>query len=99
MKTSAAILAVSISANVINGPETLEPSIVNEVEHALSRAPVVSEPMTNAVADVFATNGLSATATAIRLVSLQKADGTWMVNGTNMTQEAVRILRDVSGLN
>lgn len=94
------LLAVTLSAHVINGPEAaLEPSLLNEVEHALSRAPSAStNEVPQVVGDVFATNGLSATAVAIRLVSTQGGDGRWTVNGTNFTHEAVSILRFVSGL-
>lgn len=93
-----AMLAVTITANVINGPDTLEPSVLNEVEHALAVAPADTDAAVRAAGDVFATNGLSVTAIAVRLVSLQKSDGRWRVGGTNFTHEAVRILESVSGL-
>lgn len=93
-----AMLAVTITANVINGPDTLEPSVLNEVEHALAVAPADTNAAVRAAGDVFATNGLSVTAIAVRLVSLQKSDGRWRVGGTNFTHEAVRILESVSGL-
>ena len=93
-----AMLAVTITANVINGPETLEPSVLNEVEHALAVAPADTNAAVRAAGDVFATNGLSVTAIAVRLVSLQKSDGRWRVGGTNVTAEAVAILESVSGL-
>ena len=98
MTRLAPLLAVTITANVINGPDALEPSVLNEVEHALSRAPADTNAVRRAGGDVFATNGLSAAAVAIRLVSLQKADGRWVVGGTNFTHEAVAILEGVSGL-
>ncbi len=85
-----AALVVQIPADP-DGP--LEPSVMNEVEHALGRAPECCR--TNAPAafgDIFATNGLSATAIAVSLVSRQGKDGTWIVNGTNATAEAVSIL-------
>lgn len=93
-----AMLAVTITANVINGPDTLEPSVLNEVEHALAVAPADTNAAVRAAGDVFATNGLSVTAIAVRLVSLQKSDGRWRVGGTNVTAEAVAILESVSGL-
>ena len=92
------ILAVTISAQVIGGGEALEPSLINEVERALGLAPAETNAAVTAVGDVFATNGLSATATAVRLVSLQRGDGCWFVGGTNVTAEAIRILEAVSGL-
>lgn len=99
MKTLGLICAATIVATVPDSPEVLGDSLLNEVDHALSRVP--SPPARTAPAvpqDVFGTNGLSATAIAVRLVSLQRADGGWTVDGTNRTEEAVRILTTVSGL-
>ena len=92
------ILAATISAQVIGGGDALEPSVLNEVERALMRAPAETNAVGAVAGDVFATNGLSATETAIRLVSLQRGDGRWFVGGTNVTAEAIRILESVSGL-
>jgi len=92
-------LAVTVVAHVINGPEALEPSVLNEIDRALAVAPCETCG-TNAVGpvgDVFATNGLAASAVAIRLVSLQRSDGSWFVGGTNFTAEAVRILSALQG--
>ena len=85
-----AALVVQMPADP-DGP--LEPSVLNEVEHALGRVPAcckTNEPA--AFGDIFATNGLSASAIAISLVSRQDKDGKWIVNGTNATIEAVSIL-------
>lgn len=98
MKALVSVLATTIVAHIINGPEALEPSVLNEVERALAVAPAETNVVPKAVGDVFATNGLPAAEVAIRLVSLQRADGRWLVNGTNFTTEAVRILESVSGL-
>ena len=92
------IFAATITAQLIGGGDALEPSLVNEVERALGLAPAETNAVATVVGDVFATNGLSATATAVRLVSLQRGDGRWFVGGTNQTAEAVRILEAVSGL-
>lgn len=94
------LIAVTITANVINGPDSvLEPSVMNEVEHALSIADVsATNCIRRQVGDVFATNGLTKASIAIKMVSIQKSDGSWMVNGTNYTVEAIRILENVSGL-
>ena len=88
-----ALLAALVVQTPADPDGPLEPSVMNEVEHALGRAPVCCR--TNAPAafgDIFATNGLSATAIAVSLVSRQGKDGTWIVNGTNATAEAVSIL-------
>ena len=94
-KFFAAALTVQVAADP-NGP--LEPSIINEVDHALSRVPVDAacavSTATNSVAlgDIFSTNGLSMSDIAIQLVSRQDSSGRWIVNGTNATAEAVAIL-------
>ena len=78
--------------------DVLEPSVQNEVDHALSLAPAEAFA-TNAVpsaaapfCDVFGTNGLSATEIAIRLVSAQRGDGRWTLGTNDVTAAAVRIL-------
>jgi len=98
MKLTLSILALTISANVINDGDALEPSVLNEIEHALSRAPELQPGETVSTTNSFSTNALSASAVAIRIVSRQGADGRWFVNGTNCTAEAVRTLRDLSGI-
>lgn len=101
----------------------LEPSVRNEVDHALSLAPsnvyaAVSAAAaraaapdgalpppgdaTNAATTVFTeaderffavTNGLSATDIALKLVSMQQADGRWFDTSTNdVSAAAVAIL-------
>lgn len=97
MKLFAAIVAAAIVAHVINDEEALEPSVLNEVEHALSRVPTFVPGEGCETTNAFRTNGLSATAVAIRLVSLQRGDGRWFVDGTNCTREATRILSAISG--
>ena len=42
------------------------------------------------------TNGLSRTAVAIRLVSMQRADGRWMEGTNDVTSAALRMLRELS---
>lgn len=75
MNWTIAILAAGIVVNLINdGGVVLEPSVMNEVEHALARAKPPAE-VRQIEGDVFATNGLSATAIAIKLVSMQVLTG------------------------
>lgn len=96
------ILALSLAVQPLADEDVLEPSVQNEVDHALSIAPavtnlapcVVSNLMkTAANGDIFATNGLSRTAIAIRLVSSQKRDGRWFVGTNDVTFAALEILR------
>ena len=78
--------------------DILEPSVRNEVDHALNRAPAAAATNDFASADIafarlYATNGLSATDVALRLVTSQRADGTWCVGTNDVTTAAVQILR------
>ena len=76
----------------------LEPSVQNEVDHAVSLAEAwlaTRQTDTNAVSgDLFRTNGLAREAIALRLVSLQRGGGWWLVH-TNAapTRLAVEILK------
>jgi len=93
------LLALAIAATVVVQPlvdsDVLEPSVQNEVDHALARAPQPAtgnrQPATALLP--FPTNGMSRTDIAIRLVSEQKADGRWRVGTNDVTAAAVRILR------
>ena len=93
------LLPIVITAHPLANPDVLEPSVQNEVDHALNMAStnaVAKSAAAREFAHLFATNGLSATDRAIRLISTQK-DGCWFWNGTNVTPVAVRLLREVSG--
>jgi len=69
-----------------------EPSVCNEIEHALARAPTNAPPT---VLLPFATNGLNLTQLAIRLVSTQGADGRWIAGTNDVTTAAVRLLKGI----
>ena len=91
---------VLIVAQPLTSGDVLEPSVLNEVEHALSVAPTNAVPESAAVAAFaayYATNGLSATEKAIRLVSSQNREGRWTVGTNDVTSAAVRLLRMLSG--
>lgn len=93
------LFSVAITAQPLVSGDVLEPSVQNEVDHALSLVPTNTVPMTasaQAFARLFETNGMNATSRAITLVSWQK-DGSWFYQGTNVTPVAVRILRQASG--
>lgn len=88
-----------LSVQVVADPDgPLEPSVANEVEHALDRVPPADacEDADVSLGDIFSTNGLSAADIAVSLVSRQDGAGRWIVNGTNATVEAVRILKALS---
>ena len=96
------ILAAALVAQPLVNEDVLEPSVENEVVHALARAPKVdATPKGDATLlsraerlylHTFATNGLSATDRAIRLVSSQQADGRWCVGTNDVTRAAVLLL-------
>ena len=92
LKTTALAFAAVITAHPLVNEDVLEPSVRNEVRHALSLAP------TNAPASAtlpVATNGQNRTQVAIRLVSAQKADGRWLVGTNDVTSAAVELLKEL----
>ena len=91
LKSSALFLAVSLTAQPLVNEEVLEPSVANEVRHALSLAPTNAPAAT--ILPVW-TNGLSRTQVAIRLVSAQGADGRWIVGTNDVTSAAVALLEE-----
>ena len=91
MLGKAIVIAAVITAQPLVNEDVLEPSVRNEVRHALSLAP------TNAPAATLLpvpTNGLNRTQLAIRLVSAQKADGRWFVGTNDVTSAAVSLLKE-----
>lgn len=97
-------LAAAIPIQPLVSPEVLEPSVLNEVEHAISRAPecAVAAAATNAAAarvEGLVPPGATATDAAVRLVSSQRRDGRWLDGTNDCTVAAVRMLLEISGLN
>ena len=86
------LLGVVLTAQPLVNEEVLEPSVCNEVEHALARAPTNAPPTRLLPVD---TNGMSRTAIAIALVSSQKGDGRWRVGTNDVTAAAVDVLRSL----
>ena len=91
LKMPALALAVTITAQPLVNEDVLEPSVRNEVGHALSLAPTNAPPATLPASW---TNGLNRTQVAIRIVSAQKADGRWRVGTNDVTSAAVEILKE-----
>ena len=88
----AIVIAAVITAQPLVNEDVLEPSVRNEVRHALSLAP------TNVPAATVLpvpTNGLNRTQLAIRLVSAQKADGRWFVGTNDVTSAATELLKEL----
>ena len=91
MKAPAILLAASITAQPLVNEDVLEPSVRNEVCHALSLAPTNAPAAT--IPPVW-TNGQDRTHVAIRLVSEQRADGRWLVGTNDVTTAVVEILKE-----
>ena len=68
------LLPVVITAHPLANEEVLEPSVQNEVDHALNVSSTNAVPLTAAARDfarLYATNGMNATERAISLISSQ----------------------------
>ena len=92
LKIPALVLAVSVTAQPLVNEDVLEPSVRNEVRHALSLAPTNTPASTTLPVS---TNGLNRTQVAIRLVSAQKADGRWLVGTNDVTSAVVEALKEL----
>lgn len=101
----ATFAAAAIAVQPLASPEVLEPSVLNEVEHALSRVPEAAYAAATNLAAFAATAmppaatnaAASATDAALALVSSQRADGRW-IDGTNdCTVAAARTLLRLAG--
>ena len=92
MLGKALVIAAVITAQPLVNEDVLEPSVRNEVRHALSLAPARSSAAT--VLPV-PTNGLNRTQLAIRLVSAQKADGRWFAGTNDVTSAAIELLKEL----
>ncbi len=95
--------AALVSVQPLVSEDVLEPSIQNEVDHAVSMAPQDAwVTATNAApilvtvdasqVDLFGTNGLSSTEIALKLITTQGADGRWCKGTNDVTAVALRIL-------
>ena len=92
MLGKAIVIAAVITAQPLVNEDVLEPSVRNEVRHALSLAPT-NAPTTTLLP--VPTNGLNRTQLAIRLVSAQKADGRWFVGTNDVTSAATELLKEL----
>ena len=92
LKTTALAFAAVLTAQPLVNEDVLEPSVRNEVRHALQVAPT-NAPATAALP--IATNGLNRTQIAIGLVSAQKGDGRWLVGTNDVTSAAIELLKEL----
>lgn len=91
------LLAVAIVVQPLADEDILEPSVANEVDHARALLPTNALPApTPRAFALIGTNGLSRTALAIRLVSLQRPDGRFFVGTNDVTSAAAPLLRIIS---
>ncbi len=102
MKTALAMLALSIPASPLVNEDVLEPSVENEVEHALAVAPsnsvaraaaaVAAPAYAPPLAELGATGVVTRTSLAVKLVSEQRADGRWLAGTNDVTAAAAGAL-------
>lgn len=102
MKTALAILGLTISASPLVNEDVLEPSVENEVEHALAVAPSNEVALAEAalaapeysppLAALGVTGSVTRTALAVKLVSEQRADGRWLAGTNDVTAAAAGAL-------
>lgn len=92
VKPIALVFAAVLTAQPLVNEDVLEPSVRNEVQHALSIAPT-NAPM--AMVLPIPTNGLNRTQIAIGLVSAQKGDGRWFVGTNDVTSVAIELLKEL----
>ena len=93
LKPIAFAFAAVITAQPLVNEDVLEPSVRNEVRHALSVAPTNAPPAATALP--VSTNGLNRTQIAIGLVSAQKGDGRWLVGTNDVTSAAIELLKEL----
>ena len=99
MFCSLIVAAAVITAQPLVDEDVLEPSVQNEVDHAISLASTNEVVLTCAAVafvELYATNGMSTTSRAVSLVSTQKG-GQWFHDGADVTPVAVRMLVAASG--
>ena len=92
LKMTALACTAVLTAQPLVNEEVLEPSVRNEVRHALAVAPTNAPAATALTVD---TNGLDRTQIAIGLVSAQKGDGRWLVGTNDVTSAAVAVLKEL----
>ena len=92
MKPIALVFATVLTAQPLVNEDVLEPSVRNEVQHALSIAPTNAP---TATVLPIPTNGLNRTQIAIGLVSAQKGGGRWFVGTNDVTSVAIELLKEL----
>lgn len=92
LKMTSLAFAAVITAQPLVNEDVLEPSVRNEILHALQVAPTNAPPAT--VLPI-STNGLNRTQVAIALVSAQKGDGRWFAGTNDVTSAAVELLKEL----
>jgi len=89
------ILALTLTVHPLANEDVLEPSVANEVDHALARAPTNAPPVARLpvfpVSHPLYTNALSRTAIAVRLVSAQRTDGRWYAVWDGRTNDVTSV--------
>ena len=92
VKPIALVFATVLTAQPLVNEDVLEPSVRNEVQHALSIAPT-NAPLATVLP--IPTDGLNRTQIAIGLVSAPKGDGRWFVGTNDVTSVAIELLKEL----
>jgi hypothetical protein len=101
MWRTAAILATGIITAVpLADDDVLEPSVRNEVEHAISAAErhgaaTNAFSCVSAFREAYPTGGMSRSAVALKLVSAQRSDGRWLAGTNDVTASALEVLKSL----
>ncbi len=91
------LLAASVfTATPIAPGEVIEETVVNEIEHALSRAPEVE--VSAGVRGASHWKSSNPTELALKLVRSQRSDGRWFEGTNDVTAAAVRALKRLVGI-
>ena len=87
------LLGAVLTVQPLANEDFLEPSILNEVDHAIAKAPRHS---CASFVLPFVTNGLTRSAMAIKLVSAQRPDGRWYLGTNDVTFAALHLLENLA---
>lgn len=96
-------LICSVNLQALPHSDVIEPSVLNEIDHALNRAPenaayIPQVMVGDALKYLGVSNGMSNTETAIRIVSSQNRDGRWISKkGLDISLAAIETLKTLSG--
>jgi len=99
---SEVFLVFSIMLHPLADDDVLEPSVVNELDHALRRSPgdavyIPRSLVAQALEELGVSKGMSSSEAAIRIISSQNRHGRWIdKSGRDISSAAIAMLKDLS---